>query len=208
MRKISSFALAFAFLMPLAGCPSDDSSDDGSATTTMTPPATGTTDPTAGEESSTPATDDGMTAGTADDSSGGGGGAGSCGLTCEAPEDCAFGGNAADWECNEGFCDYVGTPPACDEALCSAGGGACADVDGVNQCTYPCTEGGTECDFLTWECTGEDDAGNSICQPAPAAPCTEGEACEGGFGVCTNGECVCTTDEECTADGYGCRPAA
>jgi hypothetical protein len=206
MRKISSFTLAFAFLMPLAGCPGGDDgeSDTVVGTTTMTP--TSTMGETMGETEAETAVE------TAADTTDGGGGAGFCALACSAAADCAQGGNEADWQCTDGFCEYIGTPPACDDVTCSpAIGGVCADVDGVNQCTYPCTEGGTECDLFNWECTGTDDAGNDICQPPPTPPCggaSEGEACTFGgdsqFGVCMNGECSCADDTECTASGFAC----
>lgn len=210
MRKISSLAL-FAFLMPLAGCPAGDDTETDTVAetgnmTTMPGTETGSeTTPPAESESGTVAD-----SGTADSGTGPGGG-GFCGLSCTAPADCAMGGNEADWECAEGFCNYIGTPPACDDVTCPpAVGGACAEVDGVSVCTYPCTEGGTECDLLTWECTGMDDAGNSICQPPAPEPCggvAEGEPCDfgaGQLGVCTAGECVCTSDEECAVTGYAC----
>jgi hypothetical protein len=211
MRKISSFALAFAFMMPLAGCPGDDGgttdtvAETGMTSTPMTGSATETPMTDTGAETDAPATGTGADSGTA------GGGAGFCGLTCEAPEDCAMGGNAADWECNEGFCEYVGVipdPPACDDTTCPAAiGGACADVNGINICTFPCTDGGTECDALMLTCTGADDAGNSICAAPPCGGVAEGEPCEsaaGQSGVCTDGVCACSDDAECTVMGYAC----
>jgi len=202
MRKISSFAL-FAFILPLAGCPGDDSGEtEGMATTTMTPATDTVAEPTE----------------TAADTTAGGGGEGFCGQTCADAAECVpMGGNAADWACTEGFCEFIGTlpePPPCDDTTCPAAiGGACADVNGVNVCTFPCTEGGTECDALMLECSGMDDAGNPICAAPPCGGAAEGAPCEfpggaGQYGVCTEGVCVCTSDAECTIEGQGCNTNA
>ncbi len=211
MRKISSFALTFAFVLPIAGCPGDDSgtTDTAADTSAMTTAPTTTDEPTTTAPTTTdeptttaPTTADGS-------SSGGSGGGGFCSLTCESAADCAMGGNEADWACTEGFCEYLADPPPCDDTVCpAAAGAACADVGGLNICTFPCTEGGMECDAFMLECTGEDDAGNSICAAPPCGGVAEGEACEidgfGQIGTCTDGVCSCTDDAECTADGYAC----
>lgn len=215
MRKISSFAL-FAFVLPLTGCPGGDDgeSDTVVGTTTMTP-ATDTAGDTVAETAADTAADTAEdTAAATGDTTAGGGGAGFCGQTCEAVADCVpMGGAEADYACTDGFCEFVGEipdPPACDDTTCPAAiGGACADVNGVNQCTFPCTDGGTECDALMLECSGMDDAGNSICAAPPCGGAAEGEPCEfpggaGQYGTCTDGVCTCTDDAECTLDGFGC----
>lgn len=213
MRKISSFALTFAFVLPLAGCPGDDSGTTTDAMTTAptttdepTTTAPTTDEPTTDEPTTTAPTTTADTGSTTDPTAGAGG---FCGLICEAAADCAMGGNEADWACTDGFCEYIADPPACDDTTCpAAAGAACADVDGVNICTFPCTDGGGECDAFMLECTGTDDAGNSICQGAPCGGVAEGEACEipmfGQLGTCTDGVCSCSDDAECTADGYAC----
>lgn len=215
MRKISSFTLAFAFMMPLAGCPGGDDGETDTVvgTTTMTP-ATDTAGDTVAETAAETAATAEDTAATAGDTTAGGGGAGFCAQACEADPDCVpMGGVEADWACTDGFCEYVGepfVPPPCDDTNCPAAiGGACADVDGVNQCTYPCTDGGTECDTLMWACTGEDDAGNTICEPPACGGAAEGAPCEfpggaGQYGTCTDGVCSCSDDAECTLEGQAC----
>lgn len=211
MRKISSLAL-FAFLMPLAGCPGDDSGETDTVAETANVPTTDTPttdEPTTNEPTTNEPTTNEPTTDAVDSTTGGGGGAGFCGLTCESPADCAMGGNEADWECNDSFCEYNGTPLACDDTTCPAAiGGECADVNGNNVCTFPCTDGGGECDALMLECTGENDAGGSICQGPPCGGVAEGDPCDipmfGQLGTCTNGVCSCTDDAECTPEGYAC----
>jgi hypothetical protein len=207
MQKISNLALAFAFLMPLAGCPGDDTG--GTDTVAMTTAPTTTMDPTAGT------TTDDPTAGTTvvdptaavDSSSSGGGGGGACQLSCAAVADCAQGGPEDPWACTEGFCVY--TAPPCDPAMCPAPN-ACADVGGVSSCITPCDDD-TMCAAGFTECTGVDDDGNSYCAALPVEPCGgvgEGEACEipmfGSLGTCTDGVCTCMDDAECTAPNYAC----
>src|SRR5688572_9108323 len=127
MHKTSKIALAFAFLMPLAGCPSDDTGDE--TTTVATNPTMGT-DPTAGTDPTmgtdpTAATDPTM----GDDTTEGGGGAGFCGVTCGTAPDCVpAGGSEDDWACTDGFCEFVGMF-VCDDTTCpSAAGLVCANV--------------------------------------------------------------------------------
>jgi hypothetical protein len=215
MRKISNLAL-FAFLMPLAGCPAgDDTETDTVAETANMTSAPGTE---TGSDTVTPAesgTADSGTAGGTADSGTGPGGAGFCATTCAAVADCVPPmGMESDYACTDGFCEYIGEPLPCDPALCDdlGVGLACADVDGVSQCTTPCSDD-SMCLAGVTECTGMDDAGNSICVAVPAEPCggaAEGEPCNFGgadqYGVCTDGVCSCTDDAECTAAGQGCNP--
>ncbi|MCX4243761.1 hypothetical protein [Paraliomyxa miuraensis] len=211
MRKISSLALAFAFVMPLAGCPAGDDSGTETMADTGPTPTTADTETPATDTGMTTTADTGMTTTADTGMTTTAGGSGFCALACEAPADCAMGGNEADWACNEGFCEYIGEPPPCDDTTCPAAAGfACADVGGVNICTIPCPNG-NECDVLMLECTGEDDAGNAICvspEPEPCGGAAEGEPCDFGgadqYGVCMDGECTCADDTECTAAGYAC----
>ena len=114
-----------------------------------------------------------------------------------------------DYECTDGFCEYIGAPIECDPTSCDdLMIGTCADVDGVSTCTTPCTDD-TMCLAGFTECTGMDDAGNSICAPLPCLGVDEGAPCtimgvEGQFGTCTDGVCSCTDDAECTAMGQAC----
>jgi len=217
MRTISKLSLAALFTVSFTGCPADEGDTDTDATATMTPvtDATATmTPPTTTAPTSTDGTDgtDGTDTEppTSDTETTGNGGAGFCAQTCMAVADCVpMGGNEADYGCTDGFCEYKGMAPACDDTTCPAAiGGACADVDGVNVCTFPCTDGGTECDTLMLECTGMNDAGDPICAAKPCGGVAEGAACEiagfGQLGVCTDGVCSCSADTECTAMGYAC----
>ena len=214
MRKISSFALALGFVMPLAGCPAGDdteTSETNATTATATATATATDtdpDPTATATDTATDTDPDPDTGSGSDTAGDGG---FCAQTCETPEDCAgeF-GNAADWEC-DGFCEFIGTPPACDPAMCDdLMIGTCAEVDGTSLCVQPCPMG-DECVAPT-ECIGSTDAGDDYCTTPPPEPCggvEEGEPCEfealgGALGTCTDGVCSCASSEECTVDGFDC----
>jgi hypothetical protein len=216
MRKISSFALAFAFLMPLAGCPGDDTGETDTVADTANVPTTDapttdapTTDaPTTDAPTTDAPTTDAPTTGVDSTTTGGGGGGGFCGLTCEAPADCAMGGNEADWACTDGFCEYIAEFPPCDPATCDdIMIGVCGTVDGNSVCTTPCDDD-SMCAAGFTECTGTDDDGNMICAAIPCGGVAEGEACEiagfGQIGVCTAGVCSCTDDTECTAPDYAC----
>lgn len=132
-----------------------------------------------------------------------------CALACESTADCAIGGiDPADYPCIDGFCEYVGEVPACDPATCDdLQIGICTEVDGFSQCATPCSDDSMCVPGFT-ECTGTDDAGNTICEAIPCFGVGEGEPCEfqgfGQLGVCIDGECQCTEDSQCTADGYAC----
>lgn len=212
MRKISSLALAFAFVMPLAGCPGDDTgTTDTEAATTMpttTTPQTTTEEPQTTTEAPPTTTEEPPTTDTTVAPTDSGGGAGFCGLACEAPADCAMGGPEEDWACTDGFCEYLVDPMPCDPATCDdLMIGVCADVDGFSVCTTPCDDD-SMCAAGFTECTGTDDAGNSICAAIPCGGVAEGEPCDipmfGQIGTCTEGVCSCTDDAECTAEGYAC----
>jgi hypothetical protein len=134
---------------------------------------------------------------------------GYCAQACRTVADCLYpGSNPDDFECTDGFCTYVGEippcyPEACDDLMI----GVCTEVDGVSLCVTPCIDD-SSCLAGFTECTGFDDAGNSICMAIPCLGVAEGEACfidgVGQFGVCTNGECACTDDSQCTIEGYAC----
>ncbi|MDC0669416.1 hypothetical protein [Nannocystis radixulma] len=216
MRTISKLSLAALFTVSFTACPADEG--ETTETTAATPateasatmtPATATENPTGTEGTmGTEGTD--TEAPTTGVETTGNGGAGFCAQTCAAVADCVpMGGNEADYACTDGFCEYKGQLPACDDTTCpAAAGAACAEVGGVTQCTFPCTEGGTECDVLQLECTGMNDAGEPICAAKPCGGVAEGAACEiagfGQLGVCTDGVCSCSADTECTAMGYAC----
>jgi len=195
---------------PAPGSTGADSTTTGSTTTDST-----TTDSTTGSTttgSTTGSTSDGTDTDTSSSaSSSGGDGVGFCAPACLSLADCVPpGGNAADWDCTDGFCEFVGMlpePPPCDDQPCPLGA-VCGLVEGVSQCTIPCTEGGNECSWLKLECIGMDDEGNPICASPPCGGVAEGEPCDfpmlGQYGVCTGGLCTCTDDSQCTVNGYAC----
>jgi len=134
---------------------------------------------------------------------------GYCQETCRAVSDCLYpGSNPSDWACNGGFCEYVGVIPSCDPATCDdLAIGFCTEVDGVSQCATPCVSD-VSCLAGFTQCSGYDDAGNSICEAIPCNGAVEGEACVidgfGQYGVCIDGMCACTDDSQCPIDGWGC----
>lgn len=201
MQTIPGLCIALALVAPLAACGGESKDDAGDDAGASSPETTHTVLTEAG--SSGPTTGDETT---------GGAGVGLCAATCEAPADCAvMGGAATDWACDAGFCEFIGVPevPACDESTCpGASGMACASVNGDVTCTIPCTAGGTECDASLQACTGEDDAGTSICSPRPCGGVAEGAACTipmlGQNGTCIGGICSCVSDAECTIPGHAC----
>jgi hypothetical protein len=160
------------------------------ATSTTTPPATTTTPATTSVDPT-------------------GDGPGYCTQACSSRLDCVpAGANPDDFACVDGFCEYVGTIPPCDPAACDdLMLGVCSEDDGVSVCTTLC-EDDSMCIPGFTECTGTDDAGNSICDPIPCWGVAEGEPCEiegfGQIGICIEGECACTDDSQCTAEGFGC----
>ncbi len=179
----------------------------------LPPPAIGTstTDTAPGStstEASTAAADSSASAGS--DSTGEPEGPGRCAQTCEDVAECVpANGLEIDYVCDEGFCDYVGIPPACDVFTCiNSQGGVCADVGGFSVCTVPC-ENDNECAALMQVCTGIDDAGGKFCEPPPCDGFDEGAPCEvagvGQLGTCTDGVCACTNDAECSVLGHACR---
>jgi hypothetical protein len=171
------------------------------ATTASSTTTTATSTSTTTSATTTPAT-------TAVDPSDGD--SGYCGLACDVAADCVPpNSKPIDFACVEGFCEYGGPTFECDETSCpSMAGLACASVEGVEVCVFPCTEDGGECLMLQLECTGTSDEGIAYCEPPPCLGAGEGEACiiegVGQFGICVQGECVCTDDGQCTADGFAC----
>lgn len=135
---------------------------------------------------------------------------GYCAQICSVVDDCVPPGTSLDgWACIDGFCEWNGQFPPCDETICPAElGGACASVEGIVQCVFLCTAGGRECDILGLECIGVTDEGLLHCLVPPCSGAAEGEPCEipgfGQYGVCTDGVCVCTDDAQCTAEGLAC----
>jgi hypothetical protein len=187
------------------GSSSSGSTSSGSTSSGSTSDAsTGST-----SDASTGSTSDASTGSTSDASTGTTGGeAGYCGQVCADAMDCAAGGNPADWSCTDGFCEYVGVFPPCDDTTCPAVAGlACDFVDGNEICTIPCTMD-DDCALFMLECTGVTDMGDMICQSPPCNGAAEGAPCDimgaGQFGVCTDGLCTCTDDSECTYMGYAC----
>jgi hypothetical protein len=136
---------------------------------------------------------------------------GYCAQVCEAPAECVPGGsNPAEWDCIDGFCEYVGTLAGCDETTCPiAAGLACGTIDDVSLCVLACSAGGNECDVFDGECTGVTDEGIPYCELDACGGAGEGEVCFfegfGQLGICTDGACVCTEDGQCTADGFACK---
>lgn len=132
-----------------------------------------------------------------------------CAQACESTADCAIGGiDPADYPCIDGFCEYIGEVPACDPATCDdLQIGICTEVEGISQCATPCTDDSMCLPGFT-TCTGTDDPGNPICEAIPCFGSVEGEPCVfegfGQLGVCIDGECQCTEDSQCTAEGYAC----
>lgn len=136
---------------------------------------------------------------------------GDCWRTCSVGQECFPPGyDPDDWACLDGFCEFVGEVPPCDDTTCPAWFGmVCASVDGLVQCVISCTRGGRECDSYGLECSGVSDEGLLHCGGTPCNGAAEGEPCEfqgyGQYGVCTDGVCVCTDDSQCTVEGFGCR---
>lgn len=211
-RVVARLRPLFGSLVLAAACGpfvilDDSGSDDESSETdevseeTTTPPS-----PTSTTSSTTSAT---TTATTATTTTTTGDVPGFCAQACTIVEDCLYeGANPSDFACVDGFCEYVGAFPPCDPASCDdLMIGSCTEVDGVSICATPCADDSACLPGFT-ECTGHDDAGNSICAAIPCFGTLEGEPCEiqgfGQIGVCTNGECSCTDDSECTAQGFGC----
>ena len=131
-----------------------------------------------------------------------------CGQACVSVADCAQGGDPDDFACIDGFCEYVGEIPPCDPGNCDdLMIGFCTEIDGVSVCAMGCSDDSACIPGFT-ECTGHDDAGNSVCMPIPCFGAVEGEPCEiegvGQLGVCTDGVCACTDDSQCTLEGYAC----
>jgi hypothetical protein len=191
----------------------DSGSDDESSETdevseeTTTPPTTTST--TSSTTSATTSTTTATTATTTTTGDPTGDVPGFCAQACAIVEDCLYeGANPSDFACVDGFCEYVGEIPPCDPASCDdIMIGSCTEIDGVSVCATPCADDSACLPGFT-ECTGHDDAGNSICEAIPCFGTLEGEPCEiqgfGQIGVCTNGQCSCTDDSECTAEGFGC----
>ena len=183
----------------------EESTDEASeGTGPSSTSAVGTTSPTSSTTSTTSATTTPMT--TSVDPTGRE--PGFCALACVTVDDCLFGGSPTDFECVDGFCEYVGEIPPCDPASCDdLMIGSCTEVDGVSVCATPCVDD-SACVAGFTQCSGHDDAGNSICDPIPCWGVVEGEPCEidgfGQIGICIDGVCACTDDSQCTAEGYGC----
>jgi hypothetical protein len=233
-HQLERVSVTCSLLVLLAGCPSDDGGDGASsmATTGGATASAGTTGDTTPMTSESDGSDDSNEAGseattqggtTADTtaggsegegSSGGRGGGTGCALTCTTPEDCVppTGGDPSDYACEGGYCTFVGESPACDPTMCDdLGIGVCADVDGASRCTTPCRSNAECIPDTVLQCTGQDDDGNMICEAIPCLGAAEGEPCEtpiGAFGTCTEGLCTCSSDAECTAEGYGCNTGA
>jgi len=202
MKKISSLALAFGFLIPLAGCPGDDTG--GNETTTATPTSTG--DSTAGtaEETADPETE-GMDE-TAEPPSGG-----FCIHSCEADADCMIGGKDSGLTCTDNVC--TGEPvEACtdDEGCiatlsgwefgpaCTAGGGECdaamqicLDVDGEGHCVSGPSE------FFMCETAMLDEIETTDIDGAAVTVCGNANAQCGAQGFCFD---PCASDDDCVAD--------
>jgi hypothetical protein len=134
---------------------------------------------------------------------------GYCGQTCFAVADCVPPGtDLDDYACVDGFCEWNGEIPVCDPAQCDALMiGFCTEVEGISQCATACVDD-SACLAGFTQCTGTDDAGNSICEAIPCFGVAEGEPCDiqgvGQFGVCIDGVCACTDDSQCTLEGFGC----
>lgn len=183
---------------------SSEASDTTAGSTTVTTATTSTTTATTANtttSTTTPPTMDATTDAPREPSY--------CAQACDSTEDCEAGGiDPADYPCIDGFCEFIGELPACDPATCDdLLIGVCTEVDGISQCATPCTDD-SACLAGFTACTGTDDAGNTICELIPCYGMAEGEPCEfegfGQLGVCIDGECQCTDDSQCTADGYGC----
>jgi hypothetical protein len=180
------------------GTETNEGTEDGPPSTTTSTTSSSTTAPTTSATTSTTSTTGDPTVDVP----------GVCALVCTVVEDCAQGGNPSDFACTNGFCEYTGVIPRCDPATCDdLLIGYCTELDGVSTCAMACSDDSMCIQGFT-ECTGQDDAGNPICAPIPCFGMAEGEPCEidgfGQLGVCTNGECSCTEDSECTAEGFGC----
>jgi hypothetical protein len=173
-------------------------------TTTVDTTTVGTSSTTSATTTTTTATTTPMT--TVDPT---GNEPGYCAQACFSLDDCLYpGSNPADWACTDGFCEFVGMIPPCDPQSCDyLMIGFCTEIDGVSVCATPCNDDSSCVPGFT-ECSGHDDAGNSICEAIPCFGTVEGEPCEidgfGQIGVCIDGVCACTDDSQCTAVGYAC----
>lgn len=187
------------------GVESSDASDASDGTGPSSTSTVGTSSTTSATTSTTTATTTPMT--TSVDPTGRE--PGYCAQVCFTVDDCLYdGANPADFECIDGFCEFVGELPACDPMNCDdLMIGICTEVDGVSQCATPCSDD-SSCIAGFTQCSGVDDAGNSICEPIPCWGTVEGEPCVidgfGQLGICIDGLCACTDDAQCTAAGFAC----
>ncbi len=162
-------------------------------------------------------------------------GEGFCAPTCEAAtvdEDCGEDNAFIDFSCVDGFCaatlkpcnDEEGEDQNCNLLPPES---ACVEVDGETSCQVLCDPGDDVdlCAAFDGECTGEDDDGEVTFCEAPEIepscgpgietgdPCTlgSGQGGAGGesgasFGTCSaEGFCVCSSNSECTVEGYACQ---
>jgi hypothetical protein len=189
-----SFTTTFAETDPTGV---DDGDDDGDG-------PWDSADATAGDTADDPEDPDDASTGDGPQA----GGAGHCSQACEVVSDCVPAmADESDWACTEGFCEFTGPIPACDPAWCDdLMLGTCGSIGGVSACMQPCAGDGDCVEGSL--CNSSDDDGNPICGAAPCGGVAEGEPCEiqsfGSIGTCTDGQCTCATDDECTADGFAC----
>lgn len=122
-----------------------------------------------------------------------------CVRECETVSDCSTPG--LEEECIDGICVFTFV---CDEMNCPIEAGfECVDIDGEVQCVELCPEG-DECSNPL-ECIGETPDGKPYCaREGEPQPCAEGEPCKDGLGLCNEGVCVCSSDDDCDVDGYTC----
>jgi hypothetical protein len=154
--------------------------------------------------------------------------------TATVDEDCGEDNAFVEYECDSGFCVATAKPcddEVGDDQNCDIGGlglSACVEVDGETSCLTLCDPDDVvdTCEVLGGDCTGEgtsDGDDVNFCETEAAEPSCgegidEGDPCiigggEGGAGgagsqngTCSaEGTCVCSSNSECTVDGFACK---
>lgn len=207
MIRYTPLALAFVFVLPLAGCPSDDGNVD--TTSTSTDDEVGTeADTTADTTADTMDTEDTVDTADTEDT---GDGDSFCSHQCSTDADCMAMG--------------MDTGLTCQDSVCTGESAGCTDkpecVALFSGWTMACTSGGGECDALAQLCVQGPDGGLCatppsdffMCDTVPGwseldVPDIDGNTvtvCGNGNAECHgDGYChvPCQADTDCMVPGY------
>jgi hypothetical protein len=186
IRFIPRTALAFAFVLPLAGCPSGGTDEDTTDTSTDDEVGTETADTTADTTADE----------TADTTADTGDGDSVCAHQCATDDDCLVMGMDQGLTCQDSFC--TGEASGCtDNAEC---------VALYSGWTTACTSGGGECDMLAQVCVQGPDGGLCATPPSDFFMCetvpgwtemTVPDIDGNDVTVCGNAEAECNADGIC-----------